>query len=118
VAKNRSDVEGMFALGFGGRGHDLLKTFEVKLAGSDVVQGVRAARLELSPKTDKVKNMFSLITLWVDPSRGISLRQRFDEPSGDYRLAEYTNIKLNQRIGDDVFKLKTTGSTKIVTPQA
>jgi len=117
VAKNRSDVEGMFALGFGGRGHDLLKTFDVKLGGNDVVQGVRTARLELSPKTDKVKNMFSSITLWVDPARGISLQQRFDEPSGDYRLAQYDNIKLNQRISDDVFKLKTSGNTKIVTPQ-
>jgi outer membrane lipoprotein-sorting protein len=117
VAKNRSDVEGMFALGFGGRGHDLLKTFDVKFAGNEMVAGVRAAKLELAPKTDKVRNMFALITLWVDPERGISVQQRFDEPSGDYRLAQYSNIKLNQRISDDVFKLKTTGSTKVVTPQ-
>jgi hypothetical protein len=27
------------------------------------------------------------------------------------------NIKLNQKVDDDAFKLKTTGSTKIVTPQ-
>ena len=81
------------------------------------MQGVRAAKLELAPRSDKVKNMFSLITLWVDPARGISLQQRFDEPSGDYRVAQYSNIRLNQKISDDVFKLKTTGSTKVVTPQ-
>lgn len=117
VAKNRSDVEGMFALGFGGRGHDLLKTFGVRFVGNEMVEGVRTAKLELSPKTDKIRNMFSMITLWVDPERGISLQQRFDEPSGDYRLAQYTNIKLNQRVSDDVFKLKTTSRTKVVTPQ-
>ena len=117
IAKNRADVEGMFALGFGGRGHDLLKSFDVKLAGAELVQGVRATKLELAPRSDKVKNMFSLITLWVDPARGISLQQRFDEPSGDYRVAQYSNIRLNQKISDDVFKLKTTGSTKVVTPQ-
>jgi len=117
IAKNRADVEGMFALGFGGRGHDLLKSFDVKLAGDEMVQGVRTAKLELAPKTDKVKNMFSLITLWVDPGRGLSLQQRFDEPSGDYRVAQYSNIRLNQKISDDVFKLKTTSGTKVVTPQ-
>lgn len=117
IAKNRADVEGMFALGFGGRGRDLLKSFDVKLAGDELVQGVRAAKLELAPRSDKVKNMFSLITLWVDPARGISLQQRFDEPSGDYRVAQYSNIRLNQKISDDVFKLKTTERTKIVTPQ-
>ena len=117
IAKNRADVEGMFALGFGGRGRDLLKSFDVKLAGDELVQGVRAAKLELAPRSDKVKNMFSLITLWVDPARGISLQQRFDEPSGDYRVAQYSNIRLNQKISDDVFKVKTTGSTKVVTPQ-
>ena len=118
IAKNRADVESMFALGFGGRGHDLLKAFEAKLAGDELVQGIHTAKLELWPRSDKVKNMFSLITLWVDPERGISLQQRFDEPSGDYRVAQYSNIRLNQKISDDVFKLKTTAATKVVTPQS
>src|SRR5438105_5826989 len=65
VGKNRSDVEGMMALGFGGRGHDLLRTFTVKLAGSEVIDGVRSSKLELEPKGDKLRNMFSLITLWM-----------------------------------------------------
>jgi outer membrane lipoprotein-sorting protein len=62
-----------------------------------------------------VKNMFQLITLWIDPARGISVQQKFDQ-SGDYRLAKYTNIKLNQKLPENVFKLKTTGKTTIVTP--
>jgi len=118
AGKNKSDFESFLVLGFGGRGHDLQKSFDVTYAGDETVDGVKAAKLSLTPKTQKVKNMFSQILLWIDPARGISVQQQFIEPSGDYRLAKYSNIKLNQKIGDDVFKLKTTSKTKWVRPQS
>jgi outer membrane lipoprotein-sorting protein len=117
AGKNKSDFESFLVLGFGGRGHDLQKSFDVTYAGDETVDGVKAAKLALVPKTQKVKNMFSQILLWIDPARGISVQQQFIEPSGDYRLAKYADIKLNQKLGDEVFKLKTTGKTKWVRPQ-
>jgi len=117
AGKNKSDFESFLVLGFGGRGHDLQKSFDVTYAGDETVDGVKAAKLALVPKTQKVKNMFSQILLWIDPAHGISVQQQFMEPSGDYRLAKYSNIKLNQKLGDEVFKLKTTGKTKWVRPQ-
>ena len=83
-------------LGFGGRGHDLAKSFDVKFAGMEQVQGVNAAKLELTPKSQRVHNMFQTITLWIDPARGVSVQQRFDEPSGDYRVTKYSNIRDQQ----------------------
>ena len=118
ASNNKEDVEGMFALGFGGRGHDLLKSFAVKYAGDEAVDGTKTSKLELVPKSQRVHNMFSQITLWIDASRGVSLKQQFDEPSGDYRRAFYTNIKLNPRLSDDIFKLNTTAKTKVVHPQS
>jgi outer membrane lipoprotein-sorting protein len=114
--KNKADFESYLVLGFGGSGHDLTKSFDVNFAGMEQVQGVNAARLDLTPKSQKVKSMFSTITLWIDPARGVSVQQMFQEPSGDYRLAKYTNIQLNQKIPGDVFKLKTTGHTKVIKP--
>ena len=52
----------------------------------DQVEGVNAGKLELTPKSPKVLSMFNQITLWIDPARGVSVQQRFDEPSGDYRV--------------------------------
>jgi hypothetical protein len=43
------------------------------------------------------------------------VQQQFFEPSGDYRLAKYSNLKVNQKIPETVFKLKTTGDTKVVS---
>jgi outer membrane lipoprotein-sorting protein len=117
TGKNRAEVESFLVLGFGGRGHDLEKSFEVSFQGYEQASGVRAAKLNLVPKTAKGKNIFEHIILWIDPARGISVQQQFVEPQGDYRLAKYSNIKLNQSIPADAFKLKTTGRTQIVNPQ-
>lgn len=117
TGKNKSEAESFLVLGFGGRGHDLNKAFEVKLEGMETMDGVQVARLTLVPRAEKVRNMFERITLWIDPARDISLKQQFFEPSGDHRIARYTSVKMNSKIADDVFKLKTTSKTKTVRPQ-
>jgi outer membrane lipoprotein-sorting protein len=116
AGKNKADFETFLVLGFGGRGHELAKSFDVKYAGMEQVQGINAAKLELTPKSQKVSNMFQTITLWIDPARGVSVQQLFNERSGDYRLAKYNNIKLNEKLSNDVFKLKTSGKVTYVRP--
>jgi outer membrane lipoprotein-sorting protein len=118
AGKNKADFESFLVLGFGGGGHDLLKSFDVKLIGNEPVQGVNAAKLDLTPKSPKMRAMFSHIILWIDPARGVSVQQQFFAPDGDYRLAKYNNIRLNEKISDDVFKLKTTPKTQIVRPNS
>jgi len=118
AGKNKADFESFLVLGFGGRGHDLQKTFDVTYKGDETVQGTATSKLELVPKSQRGKNISAKIVLWIDNARGVSVQQQFFEPSGDYRLAKYSNIKLNTKITDDVFKLKTTPNTKVVTPQS
>jgi len=115
TGKNRAEFESFLVLGFGGRGHDLLNSFDVKYGGAETVNGVKASKLELTPKSAKARKMFSNIELWIDDARGISVQQKFIEAeSGDYRLAKYSNIKINEKLADENFKLKTTGKTKVV----
>jgi hypothetical protein len=65
-----------------------------------------------------LRNNIARILLWIDPDRGISVQQQLFEPGGDYRLAKYSEIKINQnKFPEDVFKLKTTGRTKFISPQ-
>ncbi len=117
AGKNKQEFESFLVLGFGAKGHDLLRSFDVSYAGSEVVDGKPAAKLLLVPKSQRVRGMFDKIYLWIDPARGVSVRQQFIEPSGNYRLAKYTNIQLNQPLADNVFKLQTTSKTKVVRPQ-
>ncbi|MGH9501504.1 MAG: LolA family protein [Terriglobales bacterium] len=116
TGKNREEVESFLVLGFGGRGHDLLKSFEVKYLGTEGVNGTDAAKLNLVPKAAGLRNNIDHIILWIDPSQGISIQQQFFfGTSGDYRLARYSDIKVNEKIPDSVFKLKTTGRTRFIT---
>jgi outer membrane lipoprotein-sorting protein len=118
TGKDRAMIESFLVLGFGGSGKDMLKSFDVKYMGHEKVDGTHTVKLELVPKSAKVRNTFDHIWLWIDPSLGVSLQQQFFEPaSGDYRLAKYSNIQLNKKIPDSVFKLKTTPRTKFVSPQ-
>ena len=118
AGKNKADFETFLVLGFGGRGHDLAKSFDVNYAGMEKIQGINAAKLELTPKSKKVANMFKTITLWIDPARGVSVQQLFSVEEGDYRLAKYSNIKINERLSNDVFKLKTSGKVTYIKPNA
>jgi outer membrane lipoprotein-sorting protein len=114
--KNRSDYETYLVLGFGGSGEDLRKAFEVTYLGQETISGVATAKLQLIPKSEKVRGTFKQILLWIDPDRGISVQQQFFEPQGDYRLAKYSSIRINEKIPDEVFKLKTTSKTQTISP--
>ena len=117
LGKDRADLESYVVLGFGGSGQDLQKAFDVKFQGTETVNGVSAAKLELTPKSEKVRRNYNRMILWIDPDKGVSVQQEFFTPQGDYRLCKYSSIKLNEKIDNDVFKLKTTGKTQTLSPK-
>ena len=117
AGKNRSEIESFLVLGFGGSGHELLKSYDLQLQGIETVNNIAAAKMELIPKSARLKNNIARILLWIDPARGISIQQQFFEPGGDYRLAKYSGIQINEKLPDSAFKLKTTGKTRFLPPQ-
>lgn len=115
MGKKRSEFESYVVLGFGGSGQDLTRQFDVTYAGQENIDGIATAKLQLVPKSEAVRNNFKQIVLWIDLDRGVSVQQQLFDLQGDYRLAKYSSIKVNEKIGDDVFKLKTSGKTKTIT---
>ncbi|MGB9205245.1 MAG: outer-membrane lipoprotein carrier protein LolA [Terriglobales bacterium] len=115
--KSRGDVESFLVLGFGGGGHDLLKSYDVKFLGPETANGVATEKLELIPKSTRLRNNIARIWLWIDSVKGVLVQQQLFEPGGDYRLAKYSDIRINQKLPDNAFKLKTTGKTKFISPQ-
>lgn len=112
---NRSQAEGFLTLGFGGSGTDLQANWDVTFMGKETLDGVEVAKLDLKPRAQNVQNLFTHVTVWVDPTRGVSLKQIFYEPSGDRRTTTYTNIRDNQPIPESVFHIKTAPGTTIQT---
>jgi outer membrane lipoprotein-sorting protein len=106
ASKNRDEIESFLALGFGGSSKNLIKNFEIGYGGTETVLGKATYKLELTPTSQRVKDMFNHITLWIDQQTGMSVQQKALEGKTDYRLAKYTNIRINQKLPGDAFKLK------------
>ncbi|HUO24846.1 MAG TPA: outer-membrane lipoprotein carrier protein LolA [Candidatus Aquilonibacter sp.] len=117
TGNNRNEVESYLVLGFGGSGAELTQAFDVSYVGEERIGNVQTAKLQLVPKSQKVRNTFSRIFLWIDLERGISVQQQFMQGEGDYRQANYSGIRLNEKLPHDVFRLKTTGKTQFVSPR-
>jgi outer membrane lipoprotein-sorting protein len=114
---NQQELESLMVLGFGGSGQDLKKSYDVTYQGEESIAGTQTAKLQLIPKNDKLRSNLPQIILWIDLASGISVQQKLMQTQGDYRLAKYSAIKVNAKINNDVFRLKTAGKTKFISPR-
>lgn len=117
TGQNRDQVESFLVLGFGGSGEDLKKSFDVSYQGEETIDNIPTAKIHLIPKNEKTRANFPEIILWIGLNNGISVQQKLMQAQGDSRLAKYSGINLHPKIGNDVFKLKTTSKTQFVSPR-
>ncbi len=110
---NRQQYESYSTLGFGGSGRDLAAQWNISYGGTEKIDGLETAKLDLTSKHPAPNNLFTHITVWVDPVHSTSLKQQFFEPSGDVRTATYTSILLNKS-PDSVFDLKVPKGTNVI----
>ncbi|MHB1745693.1 MAG: LolA family protein [Acidobacteriaceae bacterium] len=110
----QGQYESYLTLGFGGSGSDLKKSWDIAYQGMESIDGVQTAKLDLVSKQASVRANFSHVTIWVDPTRAVSLKQILYEPSGDTRTAYYKNIEYNKKISSSVFKIKTNSKTQVI----
>lgn len=106
--------EGYVMLGFGASGKDLADKWDIRYAGSEILDRVKTEKLELVAKDPTVRKNLPKVTIWVDPARGVSLKQVFEEGAGQSRVCVYFNLKVNQPLPADAFTLKTNGQTQFV----
>lgn len=109
-----SQYESWFMLGFGASGKELEEKWDIQYLGQEVVDGVKTDKLELVPKDPNVRKNLPKVTVWIDPKLGVSLKQLFDEGQGQSRICTYRNIRVNQSLPSDAFKLKTNHQTQYV----
>jgi outer membrane lipoprotein-sorting protein len=111
--KNQSLAETFMTLGFGGSGADLRKSWTIDDQGaeqmSDGSKTVPVEKLDLVSKDDTIRKNYSHVTIWIDPARGVTLKQVFFASNGDTRTAFYSNIRLNQPVDVAPFAIKCKG---------
>lgn len=81
------------------------KGYLVTLLGEEEMDKRQVLKLELTPKSEEVRNQVSKIHIWIDESTWLPAQQQFFETgSGDYLLIRYTNVVRNVRLTDTDFK--------------
>ncbi|HXY26049.1 MAG TPA: outer membrane lipoprotein-sorting protein [Candidatus Acidoferrum sp.] len=105
LGKNKALVDQYVRLGFGTREDDLKKSYLVSVVGEEELDKKKTVVLELTPKSEQVRNQILKIQMWVDESSWLPIQQKFFEAgSGDYFLFHYINAMKNLKIADAKFK--------------
>jgi outer membrane lipoprotein-sorting protein len=74
--------------------------------------------LELTPKSEQIRNQIIKIQMWVDEASWLPVQQKFFEAgSDDYILFHYTNAMKNLNLGDVKFKQDWPKSVTRVKPR-
>jgi outer membrane lipoprotein-sorting protein len=100
LGKQAAMADQLLLLGFGTSGSALAKSYDIKLAGSEKIDGQDTSELELSPKDPGVRATLAKVILWIPLDAGYPVQQQFFDPpkKGNWRKVTYSEIKLNPDI--------------------
>ena len=117
LSKHLEQLDQFFMIGFGTSGTELAGSYDMTVLGTEDLNGKAAIHLQLIPKAAEAKHYIQKIELWI-PAQGdpYPLQEKILEPSGDYHLVTYTNLKINPPLGPDALKLKLPPGVKIEHP--
>ena len=119
LGKNRAMVDQYVLLGFGTKSDNIRKSYLVAVLGEEELDRKKVVILELTPKSDQIRNQIVKIQMWVDEASWLPVQQKFFEAgSGDYFLFHYLNVMKNLKIGDGKFKQDWPKSVNRVKPRA
>ena len=115
--KHGEQLDRFLMIGFGTSGTELAKDWDVSVLGTESIKGQSAIRLQLNPKAAEFRQYVQKIELWI-PAEGdpYPLREKIFEPSRDYRLVTYSDLKINPPLQPDALQLKPPPGVKTVHP--
>ena len=117
ASKYTSNMDQVLLLGFGTSAAELRKSYDIKDGGVQKINGVDTTRIELTPRSDEMKKLITKIELWIPEGQSNPIRTKFSEPSKNYELVDYSDIKVNPALPDSAFAWKLPGKVKKIYPQ-
>lgn len=117
VGKNRGLIDQFLLLGFGSSGEEIAKSYTVKVAGAEKIDGVNTTKIVLTPKSAKVRESLKSVEMWIPDGQALPVRQKFVEPSDDYMQVTYRNSKVNPGLTPADLKLDLPSGVKREYPQ-
>lgn len=117
LRSHRQAVQKYLLLSFGGGGHSLLESFQIRLGGRPEINGRPTVRLVLTPLAAARADGIASIDLWFSPRLWVAVRQQVNQVSGDYQRLDYSRIRINPRLPGQIFSPHFSGAT-VIRPQS
>jgi outer membrane lipoprotein-sorting protein len=95
IGKYKDLAQKLILLGFGMPGRELAENYEVSNLGDEPVQSQDSIHLQLTPRAPDVLRQLSRVDLWISLQTNCPVQQKFYLPGGDYRLARFSDVKVN-----------------------
>ena len=111
--KHGEQLDRFLGIGFGTSGTELAKDYDVSLLARENT----ALHLRLVPKGAEARQYVEKLDLWI-PEQGdpYPLREKIFEPSGNYVLVTYDDLKINPPLKPDAMQLKLPPGVKTEYP--
>jgi outer membrane lipoprotein-sorting protein len=109
----------LLLVGFGTTKAELQKTYDVSLGPTETIGTAKTTRIDLKPKSDEAKKLFSVIQLWF-PDGGANPVQEKVLSGKDYKLFQFSDEVVRTTSDTPLpasdFELKLPPGVKVITP--
>jgi outer membrane lipoprotein-sorting protein len=117
LGKHGAELDQFLLLGFGTSGKDLEKNYNMRVTGSENLNGKPVTRMDLVPKTANAKEYLKKLELWIPTSASYPIQEKIHKNDQDYILIQYSDIKLNPGLTDKDLELSLPAGVSKVYPQ-
>jgi len=117
LGKHGAQLDQFLLLGFGTSGKQLEKSYNMRVTGTEALNGKPVTRLELVPKTEEVKEYLKELELWIPTSASYPVQEKIHKNDQDYILIQYSDVKINPGLTDKDLELTLPAGVNKVYPQ-
>ena len=110
----RKDRAEFLLLGFLSEKEALREVYAIRWLGPEMVGDRQTYALELTPRAERVSAFFSRIVLWIDGGLWVPIQQKLVEPTRDYLLIRFDNVRLNLDLPASRFDLELPPDVNII----
>lgn len=110
----RKDRAEFLLLGFTSKKEALREAYAIRWLGPEMIGDRQTYVLELTPRSDKVSAFFSRVVLWVDGRLWVPIQQKLVEPTRDYLLIRFEDVRLNLDLPASRFELDLPSDVNVI----
>lgn len=115
LGKFSQQIDQFFMIGFGTSRAEIEKGYKVEVKGKEKT----TTKIELVPRSAEALKRLTRMELWIADDGDYPLKEKLYEPSGDYVLVVYSEMKINPQpaLKDSDLRLSLPKDVQIVHPQ-